>query len=126
MWRNRARSVPSWSARLATAGLPVREPAELFAIAQSLFEARVNTLDRSSPDFPDAMQALQAEERRTAIAVVACDEAFGSSRLAIAAELEAPLVAENRALFEDVRRELALIDERLRTFEATWPPEDLE
>ena len=120
-----ATALTTWQACVAAAGLPVEKPEELFTIAQSLFEARLNALDQGSPTLAQDLAELQQDERETAVAVVDCDAGHASTAAAARLDAERAVIRGSVEQLDQMRHDLLIIDERLETYEPTWPPEDL-
>ena len=108
------RGEAAWRACARSAGLPVgRQDAQ--AMGHDLFAARLGEVDGGARgDSADRLSALQDEERRVALAIYACDEAFADDTQPPAAAVERDWVTRHADRLESLRAQLLAIDEDLQ------------
>ena len=103
----------AWRACARAAGLPVsRQDAQ--AMGHDLFAARLAQVDGASGgEAADRLAALQDEERRVALAIHACDEAFAHDTQPPAAAVERDWATRHADRLGPLRAQLLAIDEEL-------------
>ena len=104
------RGEAAWRACARAAGLPVgRQDAQ--SMGHDLFAARLAQIDGGARgDAADRLSALQAEERRVALAIYACDEAFAHDTQPPAAAVERNWATRHADRLGTLRSQLLRID----------------
>jgi hypothetical protein len=107
------RGEAAWRACARAAGLPVsRQDAQ--AMGHDLFAARLAQVDGASGgEAADRLAALQDEERRVALAIHACDEAFAHDTQPPAAAVERDWATRHHDRLGPLRARLLAMDEEL-------------
>ena len=102
----------AWRACARAAGLPVARH-DVQSIGHDLFAARLSEAAGPTGGDPSRLTAVQDEERRVALAILACDEAFANDTQRPAASVERDWATRHAHRLGALREELLRIDEDL-------------